>query len=211
MKNISIQRVWTEPTPGGTRILVAMDIVDSANPAEVDHRGYSFPADTLEWRIAEYDLDPTDIRGGVEMLLMEAIMPAPQTADEVAKQLLVAPTISEARVSMLARVKKARQGVNLDVARKNGAAVVRLGAKNGDFIDDIGSLLQIDLEVVSMKRRMVAIHREKVRAERNAMVPTPKLPDRKQVMRTRLAAAERQLKGGLVRGHHNNPSGATKA
>lgn len=78
---------------------------DLTRPDGLRHR-LSFPADTLEWRAAEYGIDPTDLDTLLDMVLSEPFLdPDPEDA---ALSLFGAPDISRARVHHLKKVAQVR-------------------------------------------------------------------------------------------------------
>lgn len=67
-----------------------------------DNRGHVFPADTLEWRAAEYGLDPQDRETLLEIVLYEPFLDSHSIDDP--KHLFNAATIKEARDHHLGRI-----------------------------------------------------------------------------------------------------------
>ncbi|GAA2618699.1 hypothetical protein SMC26_40260 [Actinomadura fulvescens] len=72
-----------------------------------------FPADTLEWRAAEYGIDPTDVDTLLDIVLHEPFLadPAPD-----AITLYNAPTIDDARAAHLARIDAVKTEVQIVTA-----------------------------------------------------------------------------------------------
>lgn len=65
---------------------------------------HTFPVDTLEWRAAEYGLDPSDVDTLLEVVLAEPHLdPDP---DDTTRSLFEAATIEEAREHHLKKVRK---------------------------------------------------------------------------------------------------------
>lgn len=76
---------------------------DLTRPDGLPHR-QTFPVDTLEWRAAEYDIDPADTDTLLDMVLSEPFLdPDP---DDPALSLFDAPDIEQARAHHLKKVAK---------------------------------------------------------------------------------------------------------
>lgn len=74
---------------------------DLTRPDGGRHR-QTFPVDTLEWRAAEYGIDPTDLDTLLDMVLSEPFLDS--DPDDSALSLFEAPDISRARVHHLKKV-----------------------------------------------------------------------------------------------------------
>lgn len=75
------------------------------------HR-HTFPTDTMEWRAAEYGLDPSDVDTLLEIVLAEPHLdPDP---DDATRSLFAAATIEEARDHHLKKIRKIKVGRDAD-------------------------------------------------------------------------------------------------
>lgn len=150
-----------EISPGVQAIQASLTI----DGARIDH---VFPLDTLEWRIAEYGLDPADLDTVLDMVLAEPWLN--DGVDQTHPQSLFnANTIGEARTFHLSRVQawKAQHG---DPAKGTAKDKHDQGRK------DIKNAIVVDLDVVGMKREMVGIARDKKRAAQQAAAQAAPVP-----------------------------------
>ncbi len=142
--------------------------------------GHCFPKDTLEWRAAEYGIDPADTATLLDLVLAE---PHLQPADWSGTHLRDAPDIATARRDHIARCAAAKLRVRLS---SRGAL-----AREGGPLEGIHTESPMDLEVIALKTEEV----RRMRAEHAA----PRTPDnrsraerfRDQVGKTRRTREER--------------------
>jgi hypothetical protein len=110
------------------------------------------PVDTMEWRAAEYGIDPSDRDTLVEMVLLE-----PHLDDGVderhARSLGRAPSIADARAFHLERIAAAKKRVTLSGAGGAGRAA----------LERIRDESPIEAEVVVVKAEHVGIERARIR------------------------------------------------
>ncbi|MQY07746.1 hypothetical protein [Actinomadura macrotermitis] len=148
--------------------------------------GYVFPVETLEWRAAEYGIDPADVTTLLDIVLHEPFIPDPTdpasfagdaaaakgmtvpaaaSGDRVAEGdpvpvwLYNAETIEQARAAHLARVAAVKRD------RVRVATAARTGARAAaDPLKAIHARA-VDPAAVKAKAEVVAALRERVRAE----------------------------------------------
>lgn len=127
--------------------------VDVTKPGEKTVRiAYIFPRDTLEWRAAEYGIDPADVETLLDIVLWEPHM---EVAAE--KHLYSAPTIAEARDHLLGEV-SARKAQSEALRGPERASLARGRASVRERIVELSHL---DPDVIRSKAEMVALHRDK--------------------------------------------------
>lgn len=88
---------------------VKYEILDVA-PGETAVHYHLFPHESLEWRAAEYDLDPSDAEVLLDIVLAEPFIPVDQGGLSI---LHTAATIAEARTVHLARCAQAKLAMRL--------------------------------------------------------------------------------------------------
>lgn len=153
--------------------VIAKEIRDGVGP--VVRMAQAFPEDTLEWRVAEYDLDPNDKDTLIDILLYEHHLDDGIDPDHPSS-LAHAVTVSEAREFHLSRI-KAKKGTGKVQTRKrapNENAISRtrsprlLLIDSGDDpdtpLDILKRELPIDPDLVEVKREHVRQQREAVRS-----------------------------------------------
>lgn len=123
-----------------------------------------FPLDSLEWRAAEYEIDPDD-----RETLLDVVLAEPWFSDgidllEHPSGLYNAPTIDEARNFHLGRVTVVKSDHGLYSAPRKDRVLLRDTAT--DPREYIKSASHIDHRVVGAKREIVGIERDKVRTRR---------------------------------------------
>lgn len=104
-----------------------------------------FPKGTLEWRAAEYGLDPADVDGLLDVVLHERLFDD-DTAAETEHALRAARSTADARTSHLARIASLK-------------AQHRIAIDAGGPLDAIRSRPGISAEGVRAKREAVDVHR----------------------------------------------------
>jgi hypothetical protein len=118
---------------------------------EVDgvERVHLFPLDTLEWRAAEYEIDPADRQTLLEIVLYEPLLDG--HSHEHPKHLYRAGSIAEAREYHLGRIAalKAKHPL-VDAA---------------NLLDAVRTGCAMHPEAISLKRAHVQIGRRRIRAE----------------------------------------------
>lgn len=142
-----------------------------------------FPKDTLEWRAAEYEIDPTDVDTLIDVVLHEPFLdpedkavrkagklsPALQNNKTIRKgeaeptNLFNAPTIADAREAHLLRIQDAKANrVNISIP------------KGADPRDEIRSNHPVNRSAMNQKKTMVAECRRLLRE--GAPITAPQLP-----------------------------------
>lgn len=135
------------------------------------------PTDTLEWRSAEYAIDPADTATLVDVAVVEMFM-APTDYDG-GHQLHTAPDIATARADHLARCARVKLRHRI-TTRSVGHPLHRVASES-----------PLDREVIELKRQLVAQARAHVAAE------PPPAPDRADALRAALAPATSTRPGGI--------------
>lgn len=129
----------------------------------VEQGCYIFPEDTLEWRAAEYDLDPSDMDSIMEIVLAECHLdPVP---DEDMPVLFTADTIVEARTKHVDRCGKTRD--------KHFGNERARGKKVTPSTSNWKELFVMDPEALELKKEIVAKARRSVREQRRAAKDNP--------------------------------------
>lgn len=144
------------PRPGAEdMIALAVNVTDGET--SIMHK-FVFPADTPEWRIAEYGLDGWTTDELVELILMEHFMP--QVPEDHPFTLFNAPSREQAGAFHLARLEGAKRSA-LRVTKP--APALRARALNIDVaevdptdpMDLVREKCAVDWEIVDIKRQMV--------------------------------------------------------
>lgn len=76
-------------------------------------QAHAFPPDALEWRAAEYHIDPTDTATLLDIVLHEPHLTPEQASDAHPHHLHQAPTIEQARTTHLAHIADAKTRVSV--------------------------------------------------------------------------------------------------
>lgn len=121
---------------------------------------HAFPKDTLEWRAAEYGLDPADVETLLDIVLVETYLLPEEWA--VGVRLADALTVAEARDAHLSRIAKAKLRLRISTRTKADPEVrsflaVKLGVNENkaNELDFIRTLSDMDTSIVAIKSRMV--------------------------------------------------------
>lgn len=123
----------------------------------VTRYAYVFPTDTLEWRSAEYGIDPTDIDTLLDMVVVEPYLTPQDWA--AGTHLYDAPDINTARADHLQRCAQAKLRYRMGT---------RPAAGQPSPLDPIRTNHGIDLEVVALKAEYVRRGRAAAAAQRQA-------------------------------------------
>lgn len=143
---------------GEDHILATLDITKDGATVRT---AYIFPRDTLEWRAAEYGIDPADTETLLDIVLYEPHLEIPPD-----KHLYGAETVKEAREHLLKAVSAKK--AEAPRGKASGAARVGSGAREA-----LLSMCAMDREVVRVKSEMVGVHRERMRGERSRATRAP--------------------------------------
>lgn len=134
--------------------------VVTLDPADAGPRLAAFPLEALEWRAAEYGVDPHDVDALLDIVLHE-----PYLAEEPVAY--TAPTVHAARAVHLGRI--------ADLKASGRRVSTLAGADGVDPLQPVRDAYAVllDVEQVAAKARYVERHRVAVRAraERRAAVP----------------------------------------
>jgi hypothetical protein len=152
---------------GEDHLLATVDVTDEVG--KTVRTAYVFPKDTMEWRVAEYGIDPKDTETLLDILLFEPHLQIPPE-----KHLYAVQDVQEAREHLLGMVaeRKAlseRQGPPQGLRRAVSAKDVR-----GKLV----GMCDMDPEVISVKSEMVQKHRSRILKGQEAQARKA-TPDRK--------------------------------
>lgn len=114
------------------------------------------PEDTLEWRAAEYGIDPADLNALLDIVLWEPFL---EEDDRPDLALYSADTVEAARTHYLARIQR---------AKARGGATPQV-AKPDPVRDQILAMVVVHPEAIAIKEAMVGKVRGRMRAEREAV------------------------------------------
>lgn len=132
----------------------------------VEQGVHIFPHDILEWRVAEYDLDPNDLDTVLDLVLAEPYLTEDDWLGEV--HLYDAPDSSTARAAHVRRCRRIRAlFAHTGQRRVNGA----------DLFKSIKEQSPMHPEVIRHKRRIS----ERARAERQRTPPRAALSDAERI------------------------------
>lgn len=106
-----------------------------------------FPKAALEWRAAEYGIDPADVDTLLDVVLHEQLMDD-DTAAENARALASAASTAEARQAHTARIAAVKQGTARIVLDDKSSPLDAIRARPGITVDGVRA-----------KRELVDVHR----------------------------------------------------
>lgn len=127
----------------------------------VENGVHVFPLVTLEWRAAEYDIDPADVDTLLDIVLAEPYLTPEDWA--TGTRLLDAPDIATARHDHIARCAAAKLRHRISTRPRPPAAGQ---ARPPHPLDAIRADPHIDLEVIAVKREHVRLLRQAVAEQR---------------------------------------------
>jgi hypothetical protein len=137
---------------GEGHFIVQRRITDDAG---VVHEGiHAFPYDTLEWRAAEYDIDPSDVDTLMDIVLAEPYLTVEDW--QTGSRLHDADTIEQARVDHIARCARVKLAHRIST-RGRVADALRPARENH----------HMDPAAIAIKRELVAHGRKQRRQERS--------------------------------------------
>ncbi len=125
---------------------------------------HCFPLDTMEWRSAEYAIDPNDRDTLLDLVLAEPWMIDGIDPQEHPSGLFNAETIDEARDFQLGRVTMVKDDHGLYSAPEKDRVLLR--NQSNDPRHYIRDASHIDHRLVVAKREIVGIERDRVRSKR---------------------------------------------
>lgn len=166
------------------KMLVATNITQNGETTKV---AYIIPKEAIEWRIAEYDLDPNDTETALDILLHSPHIDIPE-----GERLYDGITVEQARNALLSRVRAKREESDKQKAARavaaGGTTLRKAGidpevAARGKML----GLLHRDPEVIAVKREIIAVHRQQADEERAKAKAKP--------ARDRVADLKQQLEG----------------
>lgn len=127
---------------------------------------YVIPKEAMEWRIAEYDLDPEDTDTLLDFFLFEPHVEVPQ-----AEQLYETDTKDQAREAILSRIKAKRQESDAEKVKSRGAARTAGVDPEVTARGQMLGLFHRDSEVIAVKRQIIGHQLEKAQASRRRPDP----------------------------------------
>lgn len=144
----------------GESLLATVDVTDDEGKAV--RLAYIFPKDTMEWRAAEYDIDPSETEVLLDIILFEPHIKVPPE-----RQLYVAESHDDARSYLLGAIAQKKA----ESARER--AQMRLPEGKGKSPEEnararVLELSHLDPEVIVAKREMVQVLRGRLIQARRA-------------------------------------------
>lgn len=129
----------------------------------VAEHGHSIPKETLEWRAAEYDLDPdVDFEQILDIVLAEPYIDQTESPGTVAgEELHDAPDIETAKSRHVSRCARAK--LKYRISTRANKAAARASDALSNPLDIIREQAVIDKDVVLVKKEYVKRLREKTR------------------------------------------------
>lgn len=132
--------------------LAAITVTDDAGTTT--RFGHAFPADAMEWRAAEYGIDPSDTATLLDIVLAEPHLTPEEWS--IGHQLHAAPDIDTARRDHIARCAAAKLRVRMST-RAKGSPLDRVRAESVMHPE----VIELKAEVVAQARAAEAIERRK--------------------------------------------------
>ena len=145
-----------------------VEVTQTEDDGTVTTGTHTFPTDTLEWRAAEYGIDPSDVD-----TLMDIVLAEPYLTEEhwqTGSRLHDADTVGQARADHIARCAKVKLAHRMST---RGKAAVPLQA--------VRERHDMHPEALELKREMVRRSREQHRRARQSQTRTllaEQVPDR---------------------------------
>jgi len=148
---------------GDDQILATVDVTD--DEGKTVRTAYIFPKDTMEWRVAEYGIDPADTQTLLDIILFE-----PHVQIDPDWHLYSAPTVDDARDHLLDRVQERK--AESDRLKPVKRQALRKGER--PVHDRLVDLCHMDPEVIAVKQELVGVQRQQalqVRRRDQAVTP----------------------------------------
>jgi hypothetical protein len=148
---------------GNDHVLATVDV--TGDDGLTVRTAYVFPKDTLEWRAAEYGLDPADTQTLLDIVLFE-----PHIQIDPDWHLYSAPTVDDARDHLLDRVQERK--AESDRLKPVKRQALRKGER--PVHDRLVDLCHMDPEVIAVKQELVGVQRQQalqVRRRDQAVTP----------------------------------------
>lgn len=139
-----------------------LKMMDSGEEEESCH---TLPLDTMEWRAAEYGIDPSDVETLLDIVLVEPYLTPGEWSEGF--RLGDAPTIEVARQDHIARIAKAKLRLRISTRKIDPEArAARSEAAPGDplptnFLDRLRYESPMDPEIILIKESNVREHRSR--------------------------------------------------
>lgn len=153
--DMALKSVDTKTLENGITLIVVEQELTLDDGQTVRGR-HVFPDDALEWRAAEYDIDPGDMDTLLDMVLWEPHLPDPDRPDLMLHD---APDIDSAREYHLSRIQ----------AMKDRSNKAQVQGKPDPIREQIKGLARINSQAIELKRRMVGSSRA-ARARQRAIL-----------------------------------------
>lgn len=159
----------SEVSEDGSQFRVATEVVDDAGSRLILH---VMPVDTLEWRVAQFNIEPA--------AALDIVLAEPYMVDADAKELDLLPTRSQARVKVLKRKADAVAKITYQAGPlpegMEATPTALLSSGDGDPKALLLEQAPVDNNEIVLKRAVMDVARELVREE----AAQPKLPRRTQ-------------------------------
>lgn len=170
---LSLQAVESAQSAGGVRLVTVTTEVTRDDGSTIKHV-MTFPEDILEWRAAEYGIDPEDKETLLDIVLYEPLLP---DDDQPELSLHQAPSIEAARTRHLERI----QAV---IGQKPG----NRPAGFDPVREQIKAMVPMNPVAISLKAQYVGKAREAIARERATMAAQPAEAVRVERLRKSLTA-----------------------
>lgn len=148
-----------------THLMATLDVTHE--DGTVVRTAHFMPKDVMEWRVAEYDLDPDDDQL-LDLVLWEQYVTVPP-----GKGLHEAGTVAEAREALLEALAERTGPSNAAKARARGLARGTAADPEVAVRKRMREMSLMDPEVVEQKRRIVTLQRDR---SKEAARPSPSQP-----------------------------------
>lgn len=168
--------IHNDVSSDGERWITTRQVVHDDNT--IEDGVHVFPKDILEWRAAEYGIDPADRGTLLDIVLVEPYLTPEEWA--TGYQLHDAPDISTARADHIARCAQAKLRLRISTRGAGKEHLARV--RDESHMDD---------EVLSVKREHVAHLRRQAAAERASVATNTTARDRAARLRSALGVRPR--------------------
>lgn len=153
--DIVLKSVETKTLENGVRLIVVEQEI-TLDDGKTTRGRHVFPDDTLEWRAAEYGIDPADTETLLDMVLWEPHLPEPDRSELLLND---APDIDSAREYHLKRV----------ADRKGKGKSLQAGGPPDPVRSQVVALSRMNPRALELKKVMVEEGR-KARGKERAML-----------------------------------------
>lgn len=162
------------PTRDGNVIVMYREIV--GDDGSIVRGRHVMPEDTLEWRAAEYEIDPGDFDTLLDMVLWE-----PFVEEVPGTGLFDAPTVTNAREAAMDRVAAVR-------GSRPGVRPKAQQADDTEARELVRGMILMNPEAIAMKRENVRRARNQIASEKRALAAAKSEEKRVEELRRALNA-----------------------